>query len=78
MLVSQVVTSETLRCFTAVGMLALYSCMCTYIYPAYIIYYSQLKRWGFLFLTKNSLLDKIKISDLNPNIDVEENDIFIF
>lgn len=31
----------------------------------------------FLFLTKN-FLDKIKISNFNPNIDVEENDIFIF
>lgn len=32
----------------------------------------------FLFLTKNFILHKIKISDFNPNIDVEENDIFIF
>lgn len=27
---------------------------------------------------KKFLLDKIKISDFNSNIDVEENDIFIF
>lgn len=33
---------------------------------------------GFLFLAKKILLDKIKISDLNPHIDIEENDILIF
>lgn len=32
----------------------------------------------FLFLTKNFLLDKTKISDFNPNTDIDENDIFIF
>lgn len=41
-------------------MLALYSCMYTYIYPAYIIYYSQLQ--CFLLLTKKFLLDKIQTS----------------
>lgn len=58
-------TSEALRCFTPAEMLALYSCMCTYIYPAYIIHYCQVK--CFLLLTKKFLLDKIEISDFNPN-----------
>jgi len=77
MLVRQVMTSETHRCFTPAEMLALYSCMCTYIYPAYIIYYSQSK-WDFFLLTKNFFLDKTEISDFNLNTAVEENDIFIF
>lgn len=64
MLVRQAVTSETLWRLTPVEMLALYSCMCTYIYPAYIIYYSQLQ---YFLLTKKLLLDRTEISTLNPN-----------
>lgn len=62
MLVRQVVTSETLRCFTLAEMLALYSCMCTYIYPAYIIV-----SWNVFFFfssQKISSLTKLKFQTL--------------
>lgn len=48
-----------------------------YLYISCIYYILQsVEMFGaFLFLTKNFLLEKIKISVCNPNREVEENDI---